>query len=145
MEFFYYLYYKLLKCYNSIKSMCVYRFLDIFFIVFHTLLIFFNLFGWIFRPLRRANLVVLLLTGGSWFILGIFYGIGYCPLTEFHCEVLHKLGQNDLPDSYISYLIQRFTGLLPGARLTDILTLVFYFMALAASIYMNFNPKKKTK
>jgi len=145
LEFSYYLYFKLLKCYNSIKSMSVYRFLDILFIVFHTLLIFFNLFGWIFRPLRRANLVVLLLTGGSWFILGIFYGIGYCPLTEFHWEVLHKLGQNDLPDSYIRYLIQRFTGLLPGVRVTDILTLVFYFMALGASIYINFKPKKRTK
>jgi Protein of Unknown function (DUF2784) len=145
LEFFYYLYYKLLKCYNSIKSMSAYRFLDIFFIVFHTLLIFFNLFGWIFVPLRRANLVVLLLTGGSWFILGIFYGIGYCPLTEFHWEVLHKLDQNDLPDSYIRYLIQRFTGFLPGERVTDILTLVFYFMALAASIYINLMPKKRAK
>jgi hypothetical protein len=48
---------------------------DIFFIVFHTFLIFFNLFGWIFKPLRKANLVVLILTGASWFILGIFYGI----------------------------------------------------------------------
>ncbi|MGA3013156.1 MAG: DUF2784 family protein [Bacteroidales bacterium] len=125
--------------------MSFYRFLDIFFIVFHTHLIFFNLFGWIFRPLRTANLIVLLLTGGSWFILGIFYGIGYCPLTEFHWEVLHKLGQNNLPDSYISYLIQRFTGFLPGARITDILTLVFYFMALAASIYINFKSKKRTE
>ena len=69
------------------------RFLDIFFLVFHTLLIFFNLFGWLIKPLRKANLIVLLLTGGSWFILGIFYGFGFCPFTEFHWQVLHKLGQ----------------------------------------------------
>jgi hypothetical protein len=35
----------------------MFRFLDIFFIVFRTLLIFFNLFGWIIKPLRRANLI----------------------------------------------------------------------------------------
>ena len=78
---------------------------DIIFIVFHTFLIFFNLFGWIFKTLRIAFLVVLLLTGASWFILRIFYGIGFCPLTEWHWNILHKLGQYNLPDSYITYLI----------------------------------------
>jgi hypothetical protein len=118
------------------------RFLDIFFIVFHTLLIFFNLFGWIIRSLRKANLILLLLTGGSWFILGIFYGFGFCPLTEFHWQVLQKLSQNNLPDSYISYLIQRFTGFLPDPKMTEIFTLVLYFTALGISIIMNFRPGK---
>jgi hypothetical protein len=105
-------------------------------------LIFFNLFGWIIRSLRKANLILLLLTGGSWFILGIFYGFGFCPLTEFHWQVLHKLGQNNLPDSYISYLIQRFTGFLPDPKMTEIFTLVLYFTALGISIIMNFRPWK---
>ncbi len=116
---------------------------DIFFIVFHTFLIFFNLFGWIFRPLRKANLVVLLLTGASWFILGIFYGIGFCPFTEWHWNILHKLGQYNLPDSYISYLIERFTGYCPDSKLVDAFTIVLYFMALVISIYLNFFRKKK--
>lgn len=123
--------------------MNLFRFLDIFFIVFHTLLIFFNLFAWIIRPLRKANLVVLLLTGGSWFILGIFYGIGFCPFTEWHWQVLHKLGQYNLPDSYISYLVERFTGFLPNAKLTDILTVIFYFIALVISIIINLYGRKK--
>ncbi len=118
------------------------HFLDIFFVVFHTLLIFFNLFGWIIRSLRKANLIVLLLTGGSWFILGIFYGIGFCPLTEFHWQVLHKLGQYNMPDSYISYLIERFTGFLPDPKITDIFTFVLYFIALVISIIMNFRTGK---
>jgi hypothetical protein len=118
------------------------RFLDIFFVVFHTLLIFFNLFGWIIKSLRRVNLITLLLTGGSWFILGIFYGIGYCPLTEYHWQILHKLGQYNLPDSYISYLINRFTGYLPGAQITEDLTLVLYLIALVVSIFLNFRIKK---
>ncbi len=121
------------------------RFLDIFFLVFHTLLIFFNLFGWLIKPLRKANLIILLLTGGSWFILGIFYGIGFCPFTEFHWQVLHKLGQNNLPDSYISYLVERFTGFLPGAKITDILTVVFYFIALGLSLVVNFKVGKNSE
>ena len=121
------------------------RFLDIFFLVFHTLLIFFNLFGWLIKPLRKANLIILLLTGGSWFILGIFYGIGFCPFTEFHWQVLHKLGQYNLPDSYISYFIERFTGFLPGAKITDILTVVFYFIALSLSLVVNFKVGKNSE
>ncbi len=115
---------------------------DVFFLVFHTFLIFFNLFGWIWRPLRRANLAVLILTGSSWFILGIFYGIGFCPLTDMHWKVLNELGQYNLPNSYISYLIFRFTGYLPDTGLVDTLTLVLYFLALAASVYMNFFRRK---
>ncbi|MDP4281474.1 MAG: DUF2784 domain-containing protein [Bacteroidota bacterium] len=115
----------------------MYRFLDLFFIIFHTLLIFFNLFGWIWKPLRKANLITLLLTGGSWFILGIFYGIGYCPLTDWHWDVLQKLGQTEMPSSYVSYLIHRLTGYLPGVRLTDTLTVVMYFLALAVSVFVN--------
>ncbi|MCK9421488.1 MAG: DUF2784 domain-containing protein [Bacteroidales bacterium] len=118
---------------------------DYFFVVFHTSLILFNLLGWIWRPLRKANLVTLLLTGGSWFILGIFYGIGFCPFTEWHWEILHKLGQHDLPDSYISYLVGRFTGFRPDAMLVNALTATFYFLALALSVYMNFFRKKRPK
>ena len=116
---------------------------DIFFIVFHTSLILFNLFGWLFKPLRKANLIVLLLTGASWFILGIFYGIGYCPFTDWHFDILHKLGHTDLPNSYVSYLVERLTGYRPDSKLTDTLTLLFYFLALAASIYVNFFRKKR--
>ena len=119
------------------------HFPDIFFIVFHTGLIFFNLFGWIFKSLRKSNLIVLILTGCSWFILGIFYGIGFCPFTEWHWQVLHKLGQYNLPDSYISYLVERLTGFLPDAKLTDIFTFVLYFIALGISIYVNFTGREK--
>jgi hypothetical protein len=117
--------------------MILYRFLDVFFLVFHTLLIFFNLVGWIYRPLRKANLIALLLTGGSWFILGIFYGIGFCPFTEWHWQVLERIGQRDLPVSYIAYLVHRFTGCLPDADRTDRLTLACYFIALGISVFLN--------
>ncbi|MBI5219369.1 MAG: DUF2784 domain-containing protein [Bacteroidia bacterium] len=118
----------------------MYKFLDIFFLVFHTLLIFFNLFGWIWKRTRKINLVTLLLTGLSWFALGIFYGIGYCPLTDWHWEVLHKLGRYDLPNSYTKYLADRITGLDFNARLADTMTAALFFVALAASLYVNIRP-----
>ncbi|MFH1161425.1 MAG: DUF2784 family protein [bacterium] len=122
----------------------MYPFLDKFFILFHSLLILFNLFGWIWKKTRRLNLIILLLTGASWFILGIFYGIGFCPLTEWHWNVLEKLGQQGLPDSYVTYLIWRMTGFLPDEQWVDILTVVLYFLALAASVLVNVLLRKKT-
>ena len=112
-------------------------FLDIFFLSSHTLLIFFNLFGWIPKATRRANLITLILTGTSWFLLGIFYGIGYCPLTDWHWEVLYMIGETDLPNSYIKYLFDRLFGLVIPANMADILTGLFYFISLAISIYLN--------
>lgn len=121
----------------------MYKALDIFFISFHTILIVFNLFGWIWRPLRKINLLTLIVTGASWFILGIFYGIGYCPLTDWHWTVLHKLGKYDLPNSYIKYLVERLSGLEVNAQTVDTCTVVFYFAALLVSVYVNFFKQRK--
>ena len=114
------------------------RFLDVFFTVFHTLVIFFNLFGWIWKKTRKANLILILLTAGSWLFLGIFYGLGYCPLTEWHFNVLEKLGQTDLPSSYISFLVNRLSGLEPDQGLVDALTGWGLAAAFVASLWVNF-------
>lgn len=122
--------------------MLLYKFLDLFFVVFHTVLIIFNLFGWIWHKTRLLNLITLLLTAASRFILGIFYGMGYCFMTDWHWQVLHELGVYDLPNSYISYLVERITGTLPNQDLVDILTLAGLFLALGISVYLNiFRPK----
>ena len=111
--------------------------LDWIFVVFHTLLILFNVFGWIWRKTRMWNLIALLLTGGSWVILGIFYGFGYCPLTDWHFEVLRKLGVYDLPGSYIKYLIDRVFQTDVNSEMVDMLTLVAYLVLLIISIIAN--------
>lgn len=111
---------------------------DHFFLVFHTALILFNLFGWIWKPLRRAHLIVISLTFVSWGILGIWYGWGYCPLTDWHWEVLYRLGHDQLPPSYISYLLQRMFGWHLYDVTVDILTLSLALVALAASVKVNF-------
>jgi hypothetical protein len=117
------------------------KLLDFFFIAFHSLLILFNLFGWIFRKTRILNLVTLSLTGISWFVLGIFYGIGYCPLTDWHFNILKKMGETDLPDSYISYLLMRYTGIRFREPTIDRWTLILFLGALVISVLMNIRQK----
>ena len=114
------------------------KFLDIFFVLFHSTLIVFNLFGWLFRKTRRLNLVTLLLTGLSWFVLGIFYGIGYCPLTDWHWQVLEKSGNSIQVNSYLQYLIERIFDLNIPAQTVDMVTLIAWFAALLLSVYTNF-------
>lgn len=113
---------------------------DIFFVVFHTSLIIFILFGWIWKRTRFWNLVVILLTAGSWTILGIFFGFGYCPLTDWHFRILERLGHTSLPNSYIKYLADRLTGLSFNPGFIDTITLWGLIGVLGISLYLNLRP-----
>jgi hypothetical protein len=116
----------------------IYRLLDIFFVVFHSFLIIFNLFGWIWKKTRIANLITLSLTGASWLFIGLIVGVlGYCPLTDWHFDILYKLGKTDLPNSYIKYLADRITGLDFDASVVDSITLYAFLAALVLSLIFN--------
>jgi|SRR5690606_19346617 len=117
------------------------QFIDYFFVVFHTALILFNLLGWIWKPTRKAHLIVISLTFASWGILGIWYGWGYCPLTDWHWDILYQLGEKSLPNSYISYLVQRILDLHLPDLTVDIMTLGLALLALTASVKVNFLNK----
>jgi hypothetical protein len=122
----------------------VYHILDIFFLIFHTFLILFNLFGWIWKRTRMLNLIVLSLTGASWLFLGLIVGtLGYCPLTDWHFKILEKLGKTDLPYSYTKYLADRLTGLDINAALVDKVTLYTFLAALVISLVLNMRVYKK--
>jgi len=115
-------------------------------VIFHTSLIFFNLFGWIWKRTRVLNLITLSITGASWLFLGMLVNSpGYCPLTDWHFRVLEKLGHTELPESYIKYLFDRITGLDINAPLVDCLTLITFLMALTISVYLNINDRRKKK
>jgi len=123
----------------------IWRLLDIFFVLFHTFIVFFNLFGWIWKRTRKYNLFLLLLTGGSWLFLGLLVGtLGYCPLTDWHFEVLEKLGRTDLPLSYIKYLADRLTGLSYSSVIVDRITLYSFLAALIISLFLNIRDYRKT-
>lgn len=116
----------------------MYRILDIFFVVFHSSLVIFNISGWIWKKTRIFNLITLGLTGGSWVFLGMLTGTpGYCPLTDWHFSILEKLGKTDLPNSYMKYLADRITGLDISASLVDSVTLYTFLAALLISVILN--------
>jgi len=126
----------------------IYHILDIFFIIFHSSLVLFNIFGWIWKRSRIYSLITLGLTGASWLFLGMIVGApGYCPLTDWHFSVLEKLGKTDLPNSYMKYLADRITGLDISASLVDNVTLFAFLAALIMSAILNirdFTKKKKS-
>ncbi|MFP2997476.1 DUF2784 domain-containing protein [Spongiivirga sp. MCCC 1A20706] len=112
-----------------------------FFLVFHTILILFNVFGWIWKKTRKLNFITLIFTLFSWIVLGIWKGFGYCPITDWHYDILYKMGETNLPKSYIAYLVYRISGWLPDGNLVDICTIAGISFAVIASVYANFLKK----
>lgn len=114
-----------------------YEFLNIFFFIFHTLIVLFNIMGWIFKATRKWNLILLLLTGCSWFILGIWYGWGYCVCTDWHWDVRRKLGYIEESDNYIHFLFLKLTGINLPDKLVENGVMIFFVLSLAMSISLN--------
>lgn len=120
-------------------------FLDVLFLVLHSGLVLFNLTGWIWRCTRRWHLVVIGLTVISWFGLGVFYGWGYCPCTDWHWQVKRALGETSLPNSYIKYYLDRTSGLDWDPPVVDGLVLVLGLGALAISIWLNVRDWRRAR
>jgi len=123
----------------------MYTFLDKFFFVFHSTLIVLILLGWAWKKTRLVNLAIILLTAFSWFILGIWYGYGYCPSTDWHWQVRARLGIRDMPSSYTKFLVDSFTGWDVKQKTVDIVTLVLLVGALTASLHANFRTWRKKR
>ena len=116
---------------------------DTFFFLFHIGLILFNLFGWMIKSLRRWNLITLGLTAFSWFVLGAFYGFGYCFLTDWHWQIRDELGYETPFNSYIHFLIVTLFSIEVSEQLVDILTGTLFFAAIILSIVTNLRDYKK--
>ena len=115
----------------------MYTFLDYFLATAHGCLVLFNLTGWLWTRTRRLHLMTIGLTILFWFGAGAFYGWGYCPLTDWHWQIKHRLGETGLPDSYIKYYADRMTGWDTNPLLVDISVLVLGLSALALSLWSN--------
>src|SRR5215467_6957172 len=85
-------------------------FLNSFLTLLHLIIIVFNLLGWIFPATRKANFICILATAFCWFVLGIWFGWGYCPITDWQWHVKEKLGETNLPSSFITYYADKLTG-----------------------------------
>lgn len=111
-------------------------FLNIFFFMFHTAFILFVLFGWIWEKSRKIHLAALVFTAFSWFVLGIFYGFGYCFCTDWHWTVRYRLGYVDMPRSYINLLILTVTGRELNDTLVDVVTMAAFVGVSMLAVYL---------
>jgi len=122
-----------------------YSFLNIFFFVFHTAFTLFNMSGWAFRKTRKLQLVTILLTAASWFVLGSWYGWGYCFCTDWHWQVREAMGYHDRSNSYIHFLILKLTGKDLNAQLVENATLVIFLLCLMLSTWLNIRDARKRR
>jgi hypothetical protein len=120
-----------------------YQFLNVFFFVFHTAFTLFNMVGWAFRSTRKWHLITVLLTAFSWFVLGIWYGWGYCFCTDWHWAVREKLGFTDESNSYIHFLIIKLTGINLTEKLVEYGTLIVFLLSLVLSALLNWKDRFK--
>lgn len=117
--------------------------LDIIFHIVHISLITITVtFWWSYRTLRVAQ-VVLLLTIVSWFGFGYFYGFGYCFITDWHWQVKERLGQSDLPSSYLKYILDQITGKYWDPALVDKMAFAGLLYAVAGCLVQTIRFRKR--
>lgn len=87
------------------------------------------------------QLVTVALTALSWFGLGIWYGWGYCPCTEWHWQVRARLGHHD-PPSYIQLLIRELIGVDLGPEPANALALVTLTVVSVVSVVLNIRDRR---
>ena len=122
-----------------------YQFLNYFFFVFHTLFTLFNIIGWVFPKTRKWNLATLILTAFSWFVLGIWYGWGYCLCTDWHWQVREHLGYHDQRTSYIQFLLLKITGIDFNEQLVENTTLIVFLTSFIISAWLNIRDLRNRK
>lgn len=106
----------------------------------------FNLFGWIFPAARKAHFICITITAFCWFILGIWFGWGYCPLTDWQWYIKEQLGETNLPASFITWFANKITGMRFSDKLINLSTLLLFISAAIVSVYFNFlKPHKKNR
>jgi len=122
------------------------KLLDFVFLCLHLLIIIFNLFGWIWVKTRNWHFWLMSVTLFSWLALGLKYGLGYCFLTDWHWEVKQKLGETDLPASFIKYFLDVYTPVQVSAYAADLATGISFssvvIIAIALKIKAIMNKKK---
>ena len=123
----------------------LYRLADVLMLVLHGSLVVFNVLGWAWRRTRRLHLWTILATLGSWFGLGLVYGWGYCPLTEWHWRVKRALGATELPASWVKYYLDRLAGFAWDPAVVDGLVIVSTTTALALSASLTFRDRRRDR
>lgn len=119
------------------KQALVYPLLNGIFHVVHIAIIIFIMIGWAFPSLRLMHLALVLLTLGSWFILGHWLGTGYCPVSDWHWKIKTSLGEGRPKGSYIHHLLQTTTRKELNSEKVDAIILIGTLAIAASSVALN--------
>jgi hypothetical protein len=116
--------------------------LDYFFTFLHLGIIGLNLFAWLWHKTRKLHLYIVAATLFCWVVLGFWYGFGYCPITDWQWAVKTKLGETDLPNSFVKYYLDKlFADNIPDLTV-DLVTIGCFLVAIAGSVWVNFGRGK---
>lgn len=97
----------------------------------------FLMVGWLFPPLRAAHLALVFLTLGSWFILGRWFGVGYCPITDWHWKLKDALGEGRPKEAYIHMVLQKIARRKFEAAAVDKVVVLSTLAVTALSLALN--------
>ena len=118
------------------------HFLDGFFTLLHLVIIGFNLLGWIWKFTRKLHFYLVLLTAFSWLVMGYWFGLGYCPVTDWQWQVKNKLGEHNLPNSFIKYIVDKVVDTDSSTALIDTTTAICFAVVALLAVYFLFFRKK---
>lgn len=114
----------------------MFQFLNVFFLVFHSVLLIFNCIGWIWKRTRLLHLVTVALTLFSWLVFGYWHGWGYCLCTDWHWRIRERLGY-PYDHSYTHLLFLEMTGMDVSPRLADVLTAGIFALVTLLTVALN--------
>lgn len=108
-------------------------FLNLSFFAAHNMLILINMFGWAFRRTQVIHLWTLLATFFSWFVMGAWFGFGYCLCTDWHFQIRRELGIHEGEATYIELLLNQISPVTVSRQFADRLTLSIMVLILIAT------------
>lgn len=113
----------------------MYIVLDWTFFVLHGAFILFNMVGWAWQRTRVLHLITLALTTFSWFVMGMFWGWGYCVLTDWHTHIRRQLAYAEPEATFAQQFAGRLCGLPLDRTFADCITgSIFTFIVVVTAI-----------
>lgn len=113
--------------------------MNIFFHLAHLAIVFFFLLGWLSSKTLLAHFILSILILLSWYGLGIFYGFGYCLVTDIQWKIKKRMGQEPYTKYYIKYMLDRMTGLDMNPNTVNAITTYTFFIIFLLSTALILN------
>ncbi len=119
---------------NSYIPTYALKLLDFLLHLIHLSIIGFFIFGWLIESTRIAHFILSLLILISWCGLGIFFGFGYCLVTDIQWKIKKRLNQIPTTEFYIKYILDKMSGLNINPNIINGITTFAFFGIFIISI-----------